>query len=220
MATVVPLTSRMTSPARRPARAAGESSMTSCTSTPSLTPKNSASCPLTGVTDTPRRTRLPSRGATQRLNGSPAFLLRRGAGAAKASSAVVLNDRCRSTAPLCSGVTSSCRRAPSRVTLICTARPGAVSRTRRANCCALRTRSPSNSTTTSPSAMPARAAGVSSRTPVIRAPAVSPSSTVTPMAEPGPSSVSGGSTTVRFCAWSFAETPTTTAATHAAITTP
>ena len=60
-----------------------------------------------------------------------------------------------------SGVASSICRLPSRSTAIFTVRPSGVSWTSRVNCRALRTRSPSNSTTTSPAFNPAFSAALS-----------------------------------------------------------
>src|SRR5206468_1345134 len=89
------------------------------------------------------------------------------------------------------------RRAPPRSMTALTARPGAVSCTRRENWRALRTRSPSNSMTMSPRASPALSAGEPGRTssistPVVRSPPASAdrtSRTVTPSAEPRPASI-------------------------------
>ena len=91
-----------------------------------------------------------------------------------------------------SGVASSVCFWPLRRTPRRTVRPSGVSCTSRVNCRALRTRSPSYSTTTSPSRNPAFSAGLSwltssTRTPLVAAVA-STSLTLTPSCAPRPSS--------------------------------
>ncbi len=62
------------------------------------------------------------------------------------------------------GVTFNAMRSPSRITISDTSRPDGVSFTRRLSCLTLRTRSPSNSITTSPVLTPAFSAGPAPRT--------------------------------------------------------
>ena len=210
----------MTSPARRPAAAPGVPSSTCSTRMPDSVPKYSASCPPTESARMSSRARPGRRVAkprttsgnprsTARLSDSANSLARSSISARRFSNSST-STRMRSANPrgtraaqpeLSAGVTLSATGDPSRSTRTGAARPAGVSSTSRANWRAPRTRSPSNSTMTSPASMPAASAGPSARTSVTTAPsapsaASSTSRTETPISGRDPP-ISNRLTTVR-----------------------